>query len=86
MARVYQEANDDGVNNEHIDTIKKALEIQDILINDPPNDKRFNNNSSKYLLDYITILNDVKNSDYSDAYIVSRINSLYNKIFKHRRY
>lgn len=90
MARINKEPSIDQLFSELDDegksTITKALEIQDILINNPPSDKRFNNKSFKYILDYIEILNAVENDDYNDEYIQRRINSLYNKVFKNRRY
>jgi hypothetical protein len=76
----------DDISEEHRDTINKMLELQDILINDPPNDKRFNKYSINYMLDYISILNDVQYKDYSDEYLIISINNLYNRVFKHRRY
>ena len=75
-----------SLNKEHREIIDKMLEIQDILINDPPNDKKFNKNQYNYMLEYINILNNVEFSDYSDKYLIKAIDNLYNKIFKHRRY
>ena len=90
MARLDIEPSKDQLfselNDEHKSTITKALEIQDILINNPPSDKRFNKHSITYILDYIEILNAVQNDDYNDKNIQRRINSLYNKVFKNRRY
>ena len=62
------------------------LELQDILINNPPNDKRFKD--IDYFMEYYDIISKVQdpNVNYSDEYIVIAINSLYNKVFKHRRY
>lgn len=62
------------------------LEIQDILLNNPPNDKRFKKNEVSYMLEYINILNNAELNDYSDEQIKNSINKLYNKIFKNRRY
>ena len=77
----------DSLSEEHRDTINKALEIQNILLYEKPNDKRFNKNNTSYLLEYIQILNYIEdNKDYSDKIAIMRINHLYNKIFKNRRY
>lgn len=69
-------------------TINQILEIQDILFNNPPKDKRFNKNSFNYTLELFNILTDIEqdNGHYSDEQIQKRINDLYNKIFKNRRY
>lgn len=90
MAQIYKEPKKEqlfnGLNQEHKDILKKMLEIQDILINNPPNDKRFNKQEFKYMLDYINILNNVQLKDYSDEYLQEAIKELHDKIFKHRRY
>ena len=75
-----------GLSEEHRNTLNKMIEIQDILLNDPPNDKRFKRQEFNYMLEYIDILTDVQYTDYSDEYITNAINNLYDKIFKHRRY
>ena len=74
------------VSDEQKDTINKMLELQDIIINNPPNDKRFKD--IDYFMEYYDIISKVQdpNVNYSDEYIVIAINSLYNKVFKHRRY
>lgn len=90
MARLYstpkKEQVINGLSEEHRNTINKMLDIQDILLNNPPNDKRFKKNEFKYMLEYINILNNVQLSDYSDEFLANAINNLYDKIFKHRRY
>lgn len=75
-----------GLSEEHRNTLNKMIEIQDILLNDPPNDKRFKRQEFNYMLEYIDILSNVQFTDYSDEYITNAINNLYDKIFKHRRY
>ncbi len=75
-----------GLSEEHRNTLNKMIEIQDILLNDPPNDKRFKRQEFNYMLEYIDILTNVQYTDYSDEYITNAINNLYDKIFKHRRY
>ena len=74
------------ISDEQKDTINKMLELQDIIINNPPNDKRFKD--IDYFMEYYDIISKVQdpNVNYSDEYIVIAINSLYNKVFKHRRY
>lgn len=69
-------------------TIKQMTEIQDILFNTPPNDKRFNKKSFNYTIELFNILTDLEqdNGNYSEEQIQKRINNLYNKIFKNRRY
>lgn len=69
-------------------TINQVLEIQRILFNDPPNDKQFNKKSFNYTLELFNILMiiDQDNGHYSDVFIQNKINNLYNKIFKNRRY
>lgn len=69
-------------------TINQVLEIQRILFNDPPNDKQFNKKSFNYTLELFNILMIIEqdNGHYSDKMIQSKINNLYNKIFKNRRY
>lgn len=70
------------------DTINQVIEIQDILFNKPPNDKGFKKNEFNYTLDLFMILNDIEQDKghYSDEIIQKRINNLYNRIFKNRRY
>ena len=75
-----------GLSEEHRNILNKMIEIQDILLNDPPNDKRFKRQEFNYMLEYIDILSNVQFTDYSDEYITNAINNLYDKIFKHRRY
>lgn len=69
-------------------TINQVLEIQDILFNNPPNDKQFNKKSFNYTLDLFNILMiiDQDKGNYSDKMIQQRINNLHKKIFKNRRY
>lgn len=92
MARLYNKPTKEQfleeLEEEHKETIYKMLEIQDILINNPPNDKKFNNNQSKYLIEYLKIINNIEtdNKHYDDNYLKNRINILHSKIFKHRRY
>ncbi len=69
-------------------TINQVLEIQRILFNDPPNDKQFNKKSFNYTLELFNIFMIIEqdNGHYSDKMIQNKINNLYNKIFKNRRY
>jgi len=69
-------------------TIQQIKDIQDILFNSPPNDKAFNKKSFNYTIELFNILTDIEqdNGHYSDEQIQERINNLYNKIFKNRRY
>lgn len=69
-------------------TINQVLEIQRILFDNPPNDKQFNKKSFNYTLELFNILMiiDQDKGNYSDALIQKKINNLYNKIFKNRRY
>lgn len=69
------------------ETIKKALKITDILINNPPKDKRFLKRYDDYFLQYYLIISRVQeNKHYSDDEIQRDINKLYNDIFKNRRH
>ena len=90
MARVYKTPTKEqvinGLSEEHRQTINKMLDIQDILLKNPPNDKKFKKHEFNYMLEYINILNNVELSDYSDEYLQDAINNLYDEIFKHRRY
>lgn len=78
----------DELSQEHKETIKRALQIRDILLLHTPNDKRFKRKYNDYLLDFIKIisyLDDKEGVDYSEDEIQNRINALYNEIFKNRR-
>jgi hypothetical protein len=77
-----------GLNDKEIDTIKKMLQIRDILLFDEPKDKEFMKKSTSYLLDFIIILNKLEseNDDYTDIAIQRDINRLYARIFKNRRH
>lgn len=90
MARIYKTPTKEQLLNEleqdHLTTINKMLEIQNILLNNPPNDKPFKKNEFKYMLEYINILTNIEFTDYSDEHIQNSINNLYDKIFKNRRY
>ena len=89
MTRIYKTPRKEEILSnlsEHQHVIKKMLDIQDILINDPPNDKRFKKHEFNYMLKYINILNNVQLKDYSDKYLQNAINNLYDEIFKNRRY
>ena len=89
MARIYQKPTVEQLlkelDEEHKDTINKMLEIQDILLVRPPNDKSFNKYAFNYISDYVSILNKLELTDYSDEQLQRSINSLYDKIFKKRR-
>lgn len=69
-------------------TIKKALQIQEILLNRKNTDKQLNKNGVSYMIEYINILNllNLDNKYYTDEIIEKKINHLYDKIFKNRRY
>lgn len=90
MARIYKTPTKEQLLNEleqdHLTTINKMLEIQNILLNNPPSDKPFKKNEFKYMLEYINILTNIEFTDYSDEHIQNSINNLYDKIFKNRRY
>ncbi len=67
------------------DTIKKFLAIQDILIDNPPNDKKFNDKSCSYIISFIMLLDNIEDKGYNDDKIIQEINQLYERIFKNRR-
>ena len=69
-------------------TLKQMTEIQDILFNTPPNDKRFNKKSFNYTTEFFNILTDLEEDkgNYNEEQIQKRINNLHSKIFKNRRY
>lgn len=75
-----------NLSKKHKDTINKMLDLQDILLNDPPNDKRFKKNEFNYFMEYFNIIGIIQYSDYNDRDIQETINKLYNEVFKHRRY
>ena len=81
MAQIYRTPTKEQVLNEASDelmeTLTKMLDIYDILFKNPPSDKEFS-----------TILFQIEseNARYTDEFIASSINNLYDKIFKHRRY
>lgn len=90
MARIYKKPTKERLLNrldeEHKETINKMLELQEILVNNPPNDKAFTKKGTNYLIDYISVLNDIDINDYSDEHIKKLVNNLYNRVFKNRRY
>lgn len=92
MARIYQTPTREQIlndaNDEFKETLNKMIAIQDILLNDPPKDKKFNKRYMDYFIEYSTILFKVEseNERYTNTYIQNAINRLYNKIFKNRRY
>lgn len=67
-------------------TINKMLQIQDILLHYEKQDKKLK--KGNYLIDYFLILQMIEqeNVNYSDKEIIARVNNLYDKIFKSRRY
>ena len=85
--RIYKNQNNDT--SELKDTINKMLEINDILLNNQPTDKKIKRNEFKYMIDLFNIMTAISgenNKNYSDDEIKASINQLYNKIFKNRRY
>ena len=92
MARIYntptQEQLLDSVSDDLKETLHKMIEIKDILLNDPPKDKKFNDKYMDYFIEYSTILFKVEGIDkhYSNYYIKNAINNLHKKIFRRRRY
>lgn len=69
-------------------TIKKALQIQNILLNNKYTDKQLSKKGISYMIEYINILNLLNLDDkrYTDEIIEKKINHLYDMIFKNRRY
>lgn len=92
MAQIYKPPTKEQVlkeaSNELKDTLNKMIEIHDILLVNPPNDKKFNKRCTDYFIEFSNILFHIEsdNARYTDQYIVNAINNLYDKIFKHRRY
>lgn len=92
MARIYQTPTKEQILNDASDelkeTLNKMIAIKDILLNDPPKDKKFNKRYMDYFIEYSTILFKVEseNTRYTNTYIKNAINRLYDKIFKNRRY
>lgn len=72
--------------NEIKTTIDKALQIQNILLYDKMVDKKLEKQHTNYMIEYIQILNLLDDKCYSDTLIQNKINNLYDKIFKNRRY
>ena len=70
------------------ETINKALQIQSILMTNQTIDKQISKKGVSYMIEYINILNllDLEDKNYSDEIIAKKINHLYDKIFKNRRY
>lgn len=85
--RIYKDQDDD-INKELKDTINKMLEINDIVLHNPPNDKIFKRYQFNYTIELFNILTDLEqcNGHYSEEQIQKRINNLHSKIFKNRRY
>ena len=69
-------------------TIKKALQIQNILLNNKYTDIQLSKKGISYMIEYINILNLLNLDDkrYTDEIIEKKINHLYDMIFKNRRY
>lgn len=92
MAQIYKTPTKEQVfsnaSDELKETLTKMLEIHDILLNDPPNDKKFKTKYMDYFIEYSNILFQIEsdNARYTDTYIVNNIDNLYKKIFKGRRY
>jgi hypothetical protein len=92
MAQIYKPPTKEQIfsnaSNELKDTLNKMIEIHDILLVNPPNDRKYNKKCMDYFIEYSTILFHIEsdNARYTDAYIVNSINNLYDKIFKGRRY
>lgn len=81
----------DFKNNEFMDyedTINKALQIQKILTLNQSLDKQIDKKGINYMLEYIKILNllDYDDKRITDEMIKKKIDNLYYKIFKNRRY
>jgi len=74
------------VKTDTIDTRDKLSELLDILLTNPPNDKKFNNNHFNYILKLFSISEHIEQEEYSEDLIEKEINALYNKVFKNRRY
>lgn len=81
-------SDDTQLNGNLKDILNKMIEIKDILIDNPPNDKRFNKKYFDYTLDLFNIYTQLEqdNTNYSTAFIQKEINDLHKKIFKNRRY
>lgn len=79
-------AKENNTNDRYEIAINKMLELQDILINNPPNDKSFKKHEFNYLLAYMNILAKVQYSDYNDEHIINAIDKLNDRVFKNRRY
>lgn len=77
-----------GLSQEHRETILKMSDIQDIILCNPPSDKRYKKSQDKYLIAYTKIVDYIQRDDtnYNDEYVKTLINKLYDDIFKHRRY
>lgn len=81
----------DFKNNEFMDyedTINKVLQIQKILTLNQSLDKQIDKKGINYMLEYIKILNllDYDDKRITDEMIKKKIDNLYYKIFKNRRY
>lgn len=94
MARVYKdtttlkmkyEIQHSELSNGTKEAIYKWLDIQDILLYNPPNDKRFKKHKDTYFKEFFKIVLNVKKGIYNDCYYISVINDLYKKVFKNRR-
>ena len=81
-------SDEDKISNDLKDTLNKMIEIKDILIDNPPNDKGFNKKQFNYTLELFNIYTQIEqdNANYSTDYIQSEINDLHKRIFKNRRY
>lgn len=86
--RIYKDQDDD-INKELKDTINKMLEINDIVLHNPPNDKIFKRYQFNYTIELFNIMTAItgeSKKNYSDEEIKASINRLHDKIFKNRRY
>ena len=92
MAEIYKTPTREQIlhsaSDELKETLNKMIAIQDILLHDPPKDKKFNKRYMDYFIEYSTILFKVEseNERYTNKHIINAINRLYDKIFKNRRY
>jgi hypothetical protein len=73
----------DGLTDVQIDTIKKVREIQTFLFNDKNKIHHLNDHIIEYC--DICLYIDNSNKDFSDNYLIRRVNKLYNTIFKSKR-
>lgn len=75
-----------GLSQEHRETMQKMYELTEFFTDDEMKSKP--DKVIDLFIDYCNIIYYIEseNKDYSDRFIISRVNNLYKKTFRNRRY